>query len=1106
MEGGRSWQRGSSKNARGNSQNRQLSQPYDQSDIDPMMSTVQKSHIASILQGARSTVGTGNEMTRPFTPGDLPRHLFSGDDYSNRPGSSYKMKNIVGQAIDEFTSAVGNQSTSQNTTTSSGNNGGGIQMIQGNKIHLRSGSQNKDQNIMNVLQKHGIDKKTRGNFLPAIQPITKDSIKNMGAISRQQVKGFDSSKPIKGQQQFSQDNYNTANDGISSRENLMNQSSLSSASFIGSNSGSQQKTVVKLKKNPVVAQTQDVQEGASSKSNQQQLPPRVISSHKLKKQGSSTKADDYSDLVLEGDEVRTENQQKYDQSKMENLIKMQKIQQEIKQANRNRDDLDGEGEDEDQYEDYFENQMQLDMQGVESYEQQIDYGQALEKIQRKVQKIDQEESKQTSNNLDDIDDEYLSQNIQEDQMNGYAAEYYEVINEMSRFCSIISKNQKSDIKDKKQVINEEEIIELCPRIYTLATEHEKQMLSVQQQCFLETLLKGSFSLLSVKHSKSVLRLSACNIHLFLKIFDRYCVNLNSGTQADFKKLYNYLFETMKVLLVYAKEKKNDILFKTENLIPQLSRVLHQCFLERSDVIIKLTSHVVNKKEIVNEDLIYDLVNYIIGSIKCFTQQNLEVQSESIKQRYILLLSKCMQKAMNFGTNMSKKAQNLVQICGALRNLSNDDSSYEQICSNGIIQKLVDILEKFQGHQELMINVSRIMSKVSMDNDCSFSLIQTNKIKLLIDLLFDYQNIRDFPVRMLFVLANITTYFEEAREQIGNYAQSFNKILSIAINYFDKEELLNKEGEKTIEDPKNPSAPGRLDPVNNQHNVEDNLIKLIRLIANLSTDESFTQKHLKNQEEKLNQFMQKMIASVRRKNIQSNEEFIFNAISCSTNIMFYDVPHRQILTFELRVNMFHSLKNYLLITQNEELQVEAVRVLSNLSRHSDICNEFVNDKNFLEAICIVLDHTLRDLVFYAIGIIINITLHEQLRPNVLDKGVIPKLIDVLKDSNIEDMELSKVAAKALHNIAGENAYWSIESIKKLDEVLSSLGEELDSIMDVANEEEMEEIKSLRDMVNALINDMPEAMFNCTDQKCGRKFRNKEELEKHVERRHNSQQKQ
>lgn len=106
---------------------------------------------------------------------------------------------------------------------------------------------------------------------------------------------------------------------------------------------------------------------------------------------------------------------------------------------------------------------------------------------------------------------------------------------------------------------------------------------------------------------------------------------------------------------------------------------------------------------------------------------------------------------------------------------------------------------------------------------------------------------------------------------------------------------------------------------------------------------------------------------------------------------------------------------------------------------------MNDKTFLEAICVVLDHTLRDLVFYAIGIVINITLHESARSKVLEKGVISKLIDVLKDANIEDMELAKVSAKALHNIACENNFWSIEAIKKLDDILTELGEELDSIM-------------------------------------------------------------
>jgi hypothetical protein len=38
---------------------------------------------------------------------------------------------------------------------------------------------------------------------------------------------------------------------------------------------------------------------------------------------------------------------------------------------------------------------------------------------------------------------------------------------------------------------------------------------------METLLKGSFSMLAVKYPRSVIRLSACNVQLFMKIFDKY---------------------------------------------------------------------------------------------------------------------------------------------------------------------------------------------------------------------------------------------------------------------------------------------------------------------------------------------------------------------------------------------------------------------------------------------------------------------------------------------------------------------------------------------------------------------------------------------------------
>lgn len=98
--------------------------------------------------------------------------------------------------------------------------------------------------------------------------------------------------------------------------------------------------------------------------------------------------------------------------------------------------------------------------------------------------------------------------------------------------------------------------------------------------------------------------------------------------------------------------------------------------------------------------------------------------------------------------------------------------------------------------------------------------------------------------------------------------------------------------------------------------------------------------------------------------------------------------------------------------------------------------------------IVLDHTLRDLVFYSVGIIINMSLHEEVRPALLKLPVVDKLIDVLKDANLEDMDLAKVAAKAIHNLQGvhnTNEFWSEEAVTKLDDFTKTFGEELDEIM-------------------------------------------------------------
>lgn len=153
-------------------------------------------------------------------------------------------------------------------------------------------------------------------------------------------------------------------------------------------------------------------------------------------------------------------------------------------------------------------------------------------------------------------------------------------------------------------------------------------------------------------------------------------------------------------------------------------------------------------------------------------------------------------------------------------------------------------------------------------------------------------------------------------------------------------------------------------------------------------------------------------------------------------------------------MFQTFKHFLLATQHEEIQIESVRVISNLSRHSTLCDMFLDDATFIKTLACVLDHNLRDLVYFSMGIIVNISLYgkgDKTATKLLgqaDTNILDKLVDVLKDSNLEDMEMARVAAKALHNlqkVPNAGKYWSDSLVERLDELTRSLGDDLDGIM-------------------------------------------------------------
>mmetsp|Transcript_20988 Transcript_20988/g.28237 ORF Transcript_20988/g.28237 Transcript_20988/m.28237 type:complete len:146 (+) Transcript_20988:1007-1444(+) len=138
----------------------------------------------------------------------------------------------------------------------------------------------------------------------------------------------------------------------------------------------------------------------------------------------------------------------------------------------------------------------------------------------------------------------------------YIAEYNEVISEISKVCGTIQMNLKSPSAGPP--LNEYEVVELCPRIVSLATEYRKLPQEDKEKVFLETILKGCFSLLVIKSPVVALKISNSNIHCFFKIFDLIVAKDELITSTtDFKKVFNYLYETVRGLLIYAKEGKFD---------------------------------------------------------------------------------------------------------------------------------------------------------------------------------------------------------------------------------------------------------------------------------------------------------------------------------------------------------------------------------------------------------------------------------------------------------------------------------------------------------------------------------------------------------------------
>mmetsp|Transcript_36960 Transcript_36960/g.56611 ORF Transcript_36960/g.56611 Transcript_36960/m.56611 type:complete len:107 (+) Transcript_36960:592-912(+) len=104
---------------------------------------------------------------------------------------------------------------------------------------------------------------------------------------------------------------------------------------------------------------------------------------------------------------------------------------------------------------------------------------------------------------------------------------------------------------------------------------------------------------------------------------------------------------------------------------------------------------------------------------------------------------------------------LVQISGTLRNLANIEESYGLILHCHILPQLCKIFsdKRFSGHKELILNVSRFLSKVSIDFGCAEQMAESKtNMPVFLNIMMDYKESSAVLIRVAFVLGNLTTHY------------------------------------------------------------------------------------------------------------------------------------------------------------------------------------------------------------------------------------------------------------------------------------------------------------------------------------------------------------
>ncbi|KXZ44037.1 hypothetical protein GPECTOR_75g761 [Gonium pectorale] len=469
-----------------------------------------------------------------------------------------------------------------------------------------------------------------------------------------------------------------------------------------------------------------------------------------------------------------------------------------------------------------------------------------------------------------------------------------------------------------------------------------------------------------------------------------------------------LLQAAKLLYRLSKDGQHDPLFRREGLLEPLLHSLHIMVASA-----RCSSNPANMHEVGGALAAWPLV-YMSGTLK-------NISNEPSNQRSLIklgalhvlaaLLQQLAEQAKSGDDTLSDSCgQVAVQASGVLRNLAVPTQNAQSFLAAGVLPALRAACSGMSTQVEVVLNVGRILSKLSLHEGCQAAMAEdTAYAPLLVQLLGQYADNRAILLRVAFVLGNLTTHSNQYREQVCDVPFSLVTVVGVLQRY-------------AFGGPPSEGAGGgssATDRLSRAASHEDCLVKLLRLTANLAIwppagTSLAEEEHVAGA----------LLALLEGYSFEGAEELVLNTVCALTNLSFYQSdPAAGFTNKVLCLPAARLLPRItpLLMCDNEEAVIEAARVYGNFSRSPDV-RDYMQATRIVDALVLLLDHSNSEVLYSVCGTLVNFTMDASRRAALCGLGGVGRLVELLGrtvaqgELSERDEALVEVVCKALFNVA------------------------------------------------------------------------------------------